>query len=81
MKKLTPHQIEKFIDGFCAGAPKGYVCDCDLKSDTPWCAPWTWQSQKEWYLPGVLPYQMGRLWARRCAKQIEMEIAMAQFDC
>ena len=54
-----------FVMGFSSEAPEGYGLDLDLESPLPWCCPWLYAREEDWYTPG-LPYEkMGMAYARQ----------------
>lgn len=60
-----------FAEGFYDAAPEVYNFDMDVQTSTPWCAPWTWADEKDWYVSGFTPYEMGARFAKKCAQEIE----------
>lgn len=41
---------ERFSEAFCNAAPQGFDAEADAQTDTPWQAPWGWESYEEWAL-------------------------------
>lgn len=67
--KLTDEQKDRFVEGWeQAGGPTD-----DGESDTPWCAPWEWQSVIT--VLGTTPEAWGADWFRQCKPEIDAILA------
>ena len=55
--------VKGFVNGFEDAMPTFYSVGDDVKANTPWCAPWTYTNDNEWYESELTPYEMGRKWA------------------
>lgn len=67
--KLTDEQKARFIEGWeQAGGPTD-----DAESDTPWCAPWEWQSVI--VVRGMSFEAWGADWFRQCKPEIDALLA------
>lgn len=76
MSGMSDDAMDSFIDGFSCNSPLYYDLKSDLKSPTPWCAPWVTRPISSLIGSHVDPFMMGFAWAD--AARAEMDTLRRQ---